>query len=138
MKRHKKIQRITRQWGRVKQSLLILAMTVFMGAAALSIRAEGATLDPESTRCLSCHNKTVPFDTANHHPVGIVYSEAAPLDPAIRLFNGRIGCATCHVPYSEAYHQALTDERSAFPSIPDPFLVIDNRRSELCLACHVK
>ena len=138
MKRHKKIQRISHHWGRVKQSLLILVVSVFVGAASLPSQAEGATLDSESTRCMSCHNESAPFDTADHHPIGVVYSKAASLDPAILLINDRIGCGTCHVPYSEANHQTLSNERSAFPSVPDPLLVMDNRRSELCLECHVK
>ena len=69
---------------------------------------------------------------------GVVYSKMASLDPAIRLIDGRIGCGTCHVPYTEANHQTLSNERSAFPSVPDPLLVMDNRRSELCLECHIK
>ncbi len=130
--------RVSSHWERVKQSFLILAVSVIIGAASLPIQAEGATLDSESIRCMSCHNENTPFDTADHHPVGVAYSEATPLDPLIRLFNNRIVCGSCHVPYSEANHQTLSDERSAFPSIPDPLLVMDNRRSELCLACHNK
>ena len=134
MKRH----RISYHWERVKQSLLILAVSVFIGAASLPSQAEGATLDTESTRCMSCHNENAPYDTADHPPLRVVYSKMASLDPSIRLIDGRIGCGTCHVPYAEANHQTLSDERSAFPSVPDPLLVMDNRRSELCLECHVK
>lgn len=134
MKRH----RISYHWERVKQSLLILAVSVFIGAVSLPSQAEGATLDTESTRCMSCHHENAPYDTADHHPLRVVNSKMASLDPSIRLIDGRIGCGTCHVPYAEANHQTLSDERSAFPSVPDPLLVMDNRRSELCLECHVK
>ncbi|MFQ5328996.1 MAG: hypothetical protein ACE5D4_03285 [Thermodesulfobacteriota bacterium] len=138
MKRQKKIVTIFNHLGRAMQCLLILTVVVFTGVAVLPTQADGAPLDSESTRCLSCHNDSVPYDTADHHPVGVAYSKAATLNPSIQLFNGRVGCATCHVPYSKADHQTLTERRSAIPSIPDPLLIMDNRRSELCQACHNK
>ncbi|RJX31693.1 MAG: hypothetical protein C4531_07200 [Desulfurivibrio sp.] len=67
------------------------------------------------------------------HPIGIDYEEArarhgrktdlrplALVDPRIRLYDGRLGCGTCHNPYSQ-----LEDD-----------LVMSNARSALCFACH--
>ena len=64
------------------------------------------------------------------HPVGVEYSGAQMrsatlmtvtlLDPAIGLEDGTVGCSSCH---------------DALSRIPKQ-LVIDNRGSALCLACH--
>jgi len=40
----------------------------------------------------------------------------------LRLYDGKIGCGTCH--------NAFSKEKS--------MLVINNRRSRLCLECHIK
>jgi predicted CXXCH cytochrome family protein len=68
-----------------------------------------------------------------NHPVGISYEEISRkekkkfrpismLRKEIRLFNGKIGCGTCHNIYSK-----------------EPYmLVIDNEGSRLCLECHNK
>jgi predicted CXXCH cytochrome family protein len=101
-------------------------------------RTRGASLD-----CETCHDGiisedghwTAPSQIARSgrdlgHPVGIDYSgaqihsttlTAAPmLDRAITLENGTVGCTSCH---------------DALSRIPRQ-LVIDNRGSALCLACH--
>ncbi|MBI5970861.1 MAG: hypothetical protein HY884_06875, partial [Deltaproteobacteria bacterium] len=44
------------------------------------------------------------------------------LPKQIKLFGGKIGCATCHDPFSKGHSR----------------LVISNRKSALCLACHRK
>lgn len=67
------------------------------------------------------------------HPIGIDYEESrlkhgrktdlrpiAMVDRRIQLYNGRLGCGTCHNPYSN-----LEDD-----------LVMSNARSALCFACH--
>ncbi|MEW6290916.1 MAG: cytochrome c3 family protein [Thermodesulfobacteriota bacterium] len=67
------------------------------------------------------------------HPIGIDYEEArakhgrktdlrplAMVDPRIQLYDGRLGCGTCHNPYSHL----------------DKDLVMSNERSALCFACH--
>jgi len=67
------------------------------------------------------------------HPIGINYEEArlrhgrktdlrplAMVDPRIQLYDGRLGCGTCHNPYSH-----LEDD-----------LVMSNERSALCFTCH--
>lgn len=100
-------------------------------------------LDRESRDCLSCHDGTIARDVtasptgdlpdhAKGHPIGSVYKAAAPnrrtgengytfsLDPRVRLFEGTVGCGSCHSPYSR-------EENS---------LVMPNHGSRLCLTCH--
>ena len=104
-------------------------------------------LDPVTLDCLSCHSGSVapaadvtisdlPYMTytgpGRSHPVGIDYARAAGrnrelrslenLSPSISLYEGKVGCASCHNPYSE---ESL-------------MLVMNNRRSALCLECHLK
>ncbi len=103
-------------------------------------------LDDGSRECLSCHDGTLSSDASvrtsgvnwEHsggigvvHPIGInysrvyskkpqVYHHLSAIDSRIKFFNGKIGCQTCHTHYS------------AFPHL----LVMDNKRSRLCLQCH--
>lgn len=104
-------------------------------------------LDQESRTCLSCHDGMLASDVAHsgsvgvasdNHPVGIAYGNtlrgtgatryksdmpvipATSLDPRLRLFNGQVGCGSCHSPYS--------GEKQ--------YLAISNDRSRLCLSCH--
>lgn len=129
----------------------VLALLIFPSLVTTA-RAQ-ITLDPASGECVSCHETFM--DPAHpgfvchaegcNHAIGIDYNEAASrrpaltpaneLDPNVKLVAGRIGCTTCHVPYSVADHEALSDKR-ADESIPDPLLVLDNTGSALCLACH--
>lgn len=117
-----------------------------LGAGGLEL-----TLDKLSINCLSCHDAVSTFDAnvataANppgyyhngsslnlSHPIGGLYSVAREkygpslraadqLPPQIKLFGGRVGCATCHDPYSKEHSR----------------LVMSNKRSALCLACHRK
>ena len=95
----------------------------------------------ETRVCLSCHDGTVASDASakgdgTHagagHPTSVRYggtnlgSPRTPLvpigsvDPRLRLFNGQVGCATCHSPYSSEAK----------------LLVMRNDRSALCLSCH--
>lgn len=104
-------------------------------------------IDAESLNCMSCHDCVigrfadtairVPSDAQRPgasigftHPIGDSYGTAAlsapdlkpvaALDQMIRLYSGRLGCGTCHSVYSKlAKH-----------------LVMDNRDSRLCIACH--
>lgn len=105
----------------------------------------GTRLDQESESCMSCHDGTVaspgsvrtgPAGPMNamrliggQHPIGAVQRprgvddnlvHASRLDPVVRLFDGRVGCGSCHSPY--AGDGAL--------------LVMSNERSRLCLECH--
>ncbi len=115
-----------------------------------------AALDSGSKQCIGCHSDAVGGTGASlvhkgglSHPVGVDYtglSSKRPglkpqeaLDPAIKLVDGRIGCVTCHVPYSsETDHRRLAEKRRNSPSAPDPMLSVDNSGSRLCLACHDK
>ncbi|MBE0602724.1 MAG: hypothetical protein IH611_03725 [Deltaproteobacteria bacterium] len=104
----------------------------------------GGSIDRTSLDCLSCHDamSSRPADVRmgagvyNHaiggsHPVGVDYGKAftrggyrppSGLGSDIVLFDGKVGCGTCHNLYSKRkYH-----------------LVADNARSALCLRCHLK
>lgn len=102
------------------------------------------TLDHESQSCMTCHDGSLASDAGSHrsmrsldsekeeHPVGIAYSSAssklsemklvpaARLDARIRLFDGKLGCGSCHSPYSHVSKQ----------------LIMSNAASKLCLSCH--
>lgn len=108
----------------------------------------GADLDKVSYACLICHDgtsiggpadfqasgQTVRFSHGRSlsHPIGMDYSEAAAgnrelrslesLSPRISLYEGKVGCASCHSMYSA--QQSL--------------LVFGNEGSALCLECHLK
>lgn len=103
-------------------------------------------LDPESMQCLGCHDGSIAgmaestirgsgewehgSDIGITHPVGVDYLVASAtnqaltpignLNPAIRLYSGRVGCGSCHSPFSKNHR----------------LLVMDNRGSQLCLQCH--
>ncbi len=104
-------------------------------------RSRSEALDLESATCVSCHDGTVaslartrppggPMRAlAGDHPIGVEQRRRWPddhlrpaqaIDPRIRLFDGRVGCGSCHSPYAE---------RAAM-------LVVSNDRSRLCLSCH--
>ena len=119
-------------------------------ANAFKASAAFMGIDPLSKQCISCHDgnfaTSVTINTGhwqhrasllNHdsgsHPIGIDY-EAARLakggrtdlrpidevDPRITFYDGKVGCGSCHNPYSKIAKK----------------LVMPNRRSRLCLACH--
>jgi predicted CXXCH cytochrome family protein len=106
---------------------------------------DGAPLDEYSAQCLSCHEGSVSQrgvvdlreGTFQHgeigmtHPVGVAYprgSDAAgytsihALPQGVLLFNGKVGCLSCHNLYS------------ARPGL----LAMDMTGSALCVACHRK
>ncbi|MFQ5901062.1 MAG: cytochrome c3 family protein [Thermodesulfobacteriota bacterium] len=110
----------------------------------------GEFIDESSRNCLNCHDAAFSKDifpgreintgVFEHnpglglsHPIGADYFETSrkymgayvrpeSLNPEIRLFNGRVGCGSCHNPYSKRHFQ----------------LVMSNEHSALCFACHVK
>lgn len=111
---------------------------------------QGGYLDELSIECLLCHDGSVAtdalvekplfageYDHTNNiglsHPIGVSHREATEkyfgayrkiekLPQEIRLFDGKVGCVSCHNPYSKL-----------------PFnLSMSNEGSALCLACHVK
>lgn len=101
-------------------------------------------VDAESQRCLECHDGSsaakvghqrtgdlFEFGANQEHPIGVEYRvkrgrDAAPMKPTatldkrIRLFDGTVGCGSCHSLYSDQ------------PKL----LVMSNQRSALCLSCH--
>jgi len=102
-------------------------------------------LDDHSTECLSCHDGTLSTAANNgrgaswdhgqtigvSHPIAVSYRDAydrkptkyrdpSLLDSRIKLFNGKLGCESCHVPFGDEHDM----------------LVMSNIRSRLCLACH--
>ncbi len=119
-------------------------------AAAFATSAAFMGIDPLSRQCISCHDgnfaASVTLNTGqwqhhsslmNHdsgsHPIGIDYeaarlarggrSDLRPIeevDRRITFYDGRVGCGSCHNPYSR-------NEKK---------LVMSNRRSALCFACH--
>ena len=104
-----------------------------------------ASLDRMSLDCIECHDRHFkePLDflgsgswehsSMNSHPIGVSYSEASMrrmddyhdismIPKEVRLFDGKIGCGTCHSIYSKR----------------KGMLVMDNTGSRLCLECHNK
>jgi predicted CXXCH cytochrome family protein len=109
---------------------------------------------PTSLLCLGCHDGTIATSTmgTSHallagiregfrvpdgfvwrdHPIGVLYPQGR-LDyhpqafvekQGIRLPEGRMECISCHDPHNTCDIDAL--------------LVMSNRRSALCLTCHIK
>jgi len=108
-------------------------------------------LDPMSMNCISCHDGTfassvtiqtglwihekgaLPHDRGSH-PIGIHYEAArlrrgrktdlrpiSQIDRRIRFFDGKVGCGSCHDPYSTREKQ----------------LVVSDENSKLCYSCHM-
>ncbi len=104
------------------------------------------TLDDYTLQCIECHDRFINRTSLSagsgkwkhssfklNHPVGIIYQNFAVKNQAaynalttlpeeIRLFNGKIGCGTCHNVYSKEKFM----------------LVTNNYQSRLCRQCHVK
>lgn len=107
-----------------------------------------ASVDDESNNCLSCHDevsavipamnetsaqKSNRFKSMSDHPIGMNFSHKANtirggfISPmknsnSIRLFEGRVGCGSCHSLYS----------KNEF------YLSVNNSNGELCRSCHNK
>jgi predicted CXXCH cytochrome family protein len=103
-------------------------------------------LDIYTLQCVECHDKYLDRSFGSYaaggpnrifalssHPVGVSLERIAAKKPRrfnfphalpreIILFNGKIGCGTCH--------NAFSKEKS--------MLVMNNRRSRSCLKCHKK
>lgn len=101
-------------------------------------------LDSESEKCLSCHEEISAsiagtmsnsqhsnLSVMSNHPIGMNYSSTISHQAArynslsgnsqhLRLFDGNMGCGTCHSPYSGM----------------EKDIVQDNRGSRLCFECH--
>ncbi len=109
-----------------------------------TVTDQSTRIDQGSLECIECHDSYLNdmqsslgagqwkhFTKAFNHPIGADYSNvvmrrprkfksANMLNSSIRLYNGKIGCGTCHNIYS---HQR-------------GMLVMQNVRSRLCLECH--
>lgn len=105
---------------------------------------DGALLDTFSVECLSCHDGVVSKMTdiapragefrhsiGLSHPIGVEYPivsvrqdfvNISALPSSIKLFDGKVGCLSCHNPYGGKKN----------------FLVMENRGSALCISCHRK
>jgi predicted CXXCH cytochrome family protein len=124
-----------------------------IGGQRRVFKTDRYTPGPTSLVCLGCHDGTVAMSTigSSHamlagvregfampegfayrdHPIGVPYV-AKPktyrpknvISRTIRLPDGRIECISCHDPHNE--------------SGVDKMLVMSNRRSALCLTCHIK
>ncbi|MDO8301719.1 MAG: cytochrome c3 family protein [Sedimentisphaerales bacterium] len=102
-------------------------------------------IDKESHSCLSCHDNSISAsiqtvswsnsarrESMSDHPIGMSYQEVSmqrvnryfPLanTPQIRLFDGRLGCGSCHSLYSQQQKK----------------LVMSNQNDRLCVRCHNK
>ncbi|MBD1400685.1 cytochrome c3 family protein [Pelovirga terrestris] len=110
------------------------------------VQDRGIRMDATTLLCIECHMDRIASIDAdlgagnwNHfsgrlnHPIGSSYQEAYRERPMaytppeflpeeVKLFDGKIGCGTCHNRYSGIQHM----------------LVISNYRSALCLSCHNK
>lgn len=105
-------------------------------------KGNSSVLDGITTNCLDCHNGAsgpipeycLPDDKApcNSHMIGADYAIAAAvngelrslsdLSPLVSLYEGKVGCASCHSIYSSE----------------DMLLVFNNKGSAICRECHLK
>ena len=124
------------------------SMTLSHGFANLSDTGRHSTLDPLSKLCVSCHgggeeNADVQklgsgvwvhgSGIGLSHPVGVDYYNATRrhdkfvpmdrVDQRIKFFDGRVGCCSCHDPYSKGGGQGLV-------------MSDDGSYQPLCMACH--
>ncbi|HEY3347249.1 MAG TPA: cytochrome c3 family protein [Nitrospirota bacterium] len=120
------------------------------GFAHFEVLDNSEELDNLSLACLDCHDDeakgkktTIGMGRWRHasegiglsHPIGMDYRRSTmdfkdlvpdnELDKRIKLFNGKLGCCTCHNPYIPGNGESL---------------VIGTKESyqDLCFACHVK
>ncbi|MDH4100021.1 MAG: cytochrome c3 family protein [Nitrospirota bacterium] len=103
--------------------------------------------------CGGCHNGTIAHDgnikylTQNlksTHPISMTYPTLTDADPmfiapgsdgkfanGIKLYNGKVECASCHNPHlGEADYATNPGLR--------PFLRVSNSQSAMCTTCHIK
>lgn len=127
----------------------LLAALVLPAPGHLLAQGPSPVLDHGSVECMGCHQDPAAVseplrychDGGCDHPVGTSYTAVsagnaglvAPerLSSGVRLFDGRIGCLTCHTPYTP-------DHEKQAASAPGSMLSMDNAGSGLCVACHRK
>ena len=122
----------------LRLSLLTCALLVTIASTNKTVCiAEATSLGAEqlSSECLSCHEDIDGQNDNSHsgsHVIGIAYADHAARDEKLRpvldlpseliFFEGVVTCATCH---GSDPHDGQV-------------LVINNRESGLCSACHLK
>ncbi len=112
---------------------------------SFNVTNEETSIDRVSLECIECHDDYFKDQidrlgagqwqhySKMSHPIGILYDEvsmkkmddfvpAGLLSKEVALFDGKIGCGTCHSIYSTLRAK----------------LVMDNTGSRLCLECHIK
>lgn len=118
------------------------------GFASYDVIDQSSDIDPLSLACLDCHGDDTIQKTSlkigvfNHadanigmsHPIGMDYETASDgkddyvqvdsLDKRLKLFDGKVGCCTCHDPYSSQGDALVI-------GTPDSY-------QDLCFACHIK
>lgn len=110
-----------------------------------TVTDQTAGIDRMSLGCIECHDRNFrgPMDFLgsgswehsgyNSHPIGVSYAEVSMrrmddyrdismIPKEVKLFDGKLGCGTCHSIYSKR----------------KGMLVMDNTRSMLCRECHNK
>jgi hypothetical protein len=118
--------------------LLTCALLVTVATINKTVCTAGATslgAEQLSSECLSCHEDIDGLNGSSHsgsHVIGIVYADHTARDEKLRpvldlpseliFFEGVVTCATCH---GSDPHDGQV-------------LVINNRKSGLCNACHLK
>lgn len=115
-------------------------------AGTYRVKNSRSRVDKLSLACIECHDSYIQgpveflgsgtwnhFERAFDHPVGVSYERtsqkkrrnfrsSAQLSEELELFDGKIGCGTCHNIFSKNRNM----------------LVMDNAGSRLCLQCHIK
>jgi predicted CXXCH cytochrome family protein len=141
------------KYGMVEESAELIYDTNIAagGASSTSFNEPTKSIDSLSNDCLSCHdgvmaqsfnvriknnpsNRVMSLeDIIGGHPVGMEYDRYASVDTKgyksdvrfsreMVFAEGKVGCLTCHNPLNTYKGH----------------LVMNNERSELCFACHIK
>ena len=108
------------------------AIETLKRSIGLRVTKGNYSIDLYSVQCIECH-KDYLADSGNSHPIGVLYTKTTlkvskgynlptSLNRAIRFFNGKIGCGTCH--------KVDSKEKS--------MLVMTNDKDLLCSECHIK
>ena len=133
----------------MKKNTLILSGLVAVSLTAVlscslsvaSVEHHGMTVDAAAVIvCTDCHADMAPVSATTpaaageakiHHPTDVAYppagkerefaSVSSVRAKGLRFSDGRITCTTCHDLRNPKYH-----------------LVMENKESALCLACHIK
>jgi predicted CXXCH cytochrome family protein len=142
---HTKMKTSLSRQSHWRSSMSVHLSPINLSQLSTPARQRIGSIDTESYMCLSCHDemmvmipleretrqqKVTRWRNMRDHPIGMDYSRVALLksrqyrypllNDRIRLFDGKMGCGSCHNLYS--------NERK--------FLVQENSSSALCRQCH--